>query len=69
LKNPLITIRGFLGLLEKDIEKNDTESIKKDLSRLKCSSDRMQRLLEELLDLSRIAAWRTPRPKYISAIL
>ena len=54
LKAPLITIKGFLGLLEKDALNGNIELMKKDISRIAHASDKMHRLLNELLELSRI---------------
>lgn len=60
LKAPLITIKGFLGLLEKDAFSGNIESIKKDISRIANATDKMQRLLNELLELSRIGRMVNP---------
>jgi len=54
LKSPLITIKGFLGLLEKDAVKGDIERVKKDASRIHNAAEKMNQLLDELLELSRI---------------
>jgi two-component system, LuxR family, sensor kinase FixL len=54
LKAPLITIKGFLGLLEKDSFSGNLERMKKDVSRISEAVDKMQQLLNELLELSRI---------------
>ncbi len=54
LKSPLITIKGFLGMLEKDIIKGDTERIKKDINHINNATLKMNRLLDELLELSRV---------------
>jgi len=54
LKSPLITIKGFLGLLLKDAEKGDIERMNKDMQRISNAADKMQNLLEDLLELSRI---------------
>lgn len=54
LKSPLVTIQGFLGFLEKDIAKGDTPRIENDMGRISAAVQRMQRLLDELLELSRI---------------
>ena len=54
LKSPLITIRGFLGFLEEDIERGNRERLTDDLRRINEASSRMQRLLDELLELSRV---------------
>jgi PAS domain S-box-containing protein len=54
LKSPLITIRGFLGFLEKDAQSGDLDRLRADISRIAEATSRMQRLLDELLELSRI---------------
>jgi len=54
LKSPLITIRGFLGYIEQDTQSGDTNRLKVDIQRIIEATDKMQRLLNELLELSRI---------------
>ncbi|MDH5760446.1 MAG: ATP-binding protein [Gemmatimonadota bacterium] len=54
LKSPLITIRGFLGLLQKDALAGDEVRVAKDVAMITSATDQMQRLLDELLELSRI---------------
>jgi PAS domain S-box-containing protein len=54
LKSPLITIRGFLGFLEKDAREGNVERLKADIGRITDATSRMLRLLDELLELSRI---------------
>jgi PAS domain S-box-containing protein len=54
LKSPLVTIRGFLGLLEKDIEAADSKRIAEDIEKLKSATDTMGVLLNDLLELSRV---------------
>ena len=54
LKSPLITISGFLGLLEADAKSGNMEKFKEDLQRIQNAAEKMQRLLNELLELSRI---------------
>jgi signal transduction histidine kinase len=54
LKSPLITIKGFLGLLEKEAAGGNVDQMKKDISRIAAAADTMQELLDELLELSRI---------------
>lgn len=60
LKSPLITIRGFLGMLERDIADGDEERIKSDISRIANATENMQRLLDELLELSRVGRLENP---------
>jgi signal transduction histidine kinase len=54
LKSPLITIRGFLGFIEQDTQSGNTNRLKTDIQRISEATDKMQRLLIELLELSRI---------------
>jgi signal transduction histidine kinase len=54
LKSPLITIQGFLGLLEQDALRGDRERLCTDLTYLRTAATTMQRLLDDLLALSRI---------------
>jgi len=54
LKGPLITIKGFAGLLPKGIAEGTMEQVHEDLRRISGAADRMHQLLDELLDLSRI---------------
>lgn len=54
LKSPLITIKGFLGMLEKDLTEGNSERLKSDMIRIANAADKMARLLDELLELSRI---------------
>jgi len=60
LKSPLITISGFLGLLEVDAKSGNAEKFKGDLQRIKEATEKMQRLLNELLELSRIGRLINP---------
>jgi len=54
LKSPIVTIRGFLGYLNEDALKGNTIRIKEDIQRIKNATDKMQDLLHDLLELSRI---------------
>jgi chemotaxis family two-component system sensor kinase Cph1 len=54
LKSPLITIRGFLGFVEQDAAAGNLERVRSDLGRIAEAVDKMQRLLNELLELSRV---------------
>lgn len=54
LKSPLVTINGFLGYLEQDAASGNIERLKKDTHRIQEAVNKMQRLLNELLELSRI---------------
>lgn len=60
LKSPLITIRGFLGLLERDIERGNQEKVVRDMERIHAAAGRMLNLLDDLLELSRIGRLTNP---------
>jgi PAS domain S-box-containing protein len=60
LKSPLITIKGFLGMLQRDLERGDKEHITKDMDRISQAADKMQQLLDELLELSRVGRLNNP---------
>lgn len=54
LKSPLITIKGFLGFLERDATSGNIARLRGDIKRIADATDKMQSLLNELLELSRI---------------
>jgi PAS domain S-box-containing protein len=60
LKSPLVTIRGFIGYLEKDIQAGDRERVQSDIARIIASTEKMQALLKELLELSRVGRVKNP---------
>jgi signal transduction histidine kinase len=60
LKSPLITIGGFLGLLEKDMRTNDTVKVSNAIERIREAKDKMSYLLDDLLELSRIGRLKNP---------
>ena len=60
LKSPLVTIRGFLGLLERDAEAGRKERMERDVEKIRGATETMGRLLDELLELSRIGRLVNP---------
>ncbi len=54
LKTPLVTIKGFVGLLNRDLDAGDLKRGAQDIEKINQAADTMGRLLEELLELSRI---------------
>jgi signal transduction histidine kinase len=54
LKSPLITVRGFLGFVEQDARAGNFDRMEADLARIVEATDKMRRLLDDLLELSRI---------------
>ncbi len=63
LRSPLITIRGFAELIDEDAEKGDLPRLHDDLKRIISAADRMQDLLNDLLELSRIGRLVNPSEK------
>jgi len=60
LKSPLVTIQGYLGYIENDVFEGNHERIQKDIQRIKDATVRMQSLLKDLLELSRIGRMMNP---------
>jgi signal transduction histidine kinase len=54
LKSPLITIKGFLGFLKADTQSGNMKRLESDIQRISDAADKMQLLLNDLLELSRI---------------
>ena len=54
LKAPLITVGGFINYLEADMQANNPERVKKDIEQINKAIKKMARLLNEILELSRI---------------
>jgi PAS domain S-box-containing protein len=60
LKSPLITIKGYLNLLEDDLAQQQAESVEEDVNCVVGAADRMERLIDDLLQLSRIGRLLNP---------
>jgi PAS domain S-box-containing protein len=54
LRSPLITISGFLRHVETAAEKGDLEALRSDLDRIRRAATKMDLLLQDLLELSRV---------------
>jgi signal transduction histidine kinase len=54
LKGPLVTVRGFAGLAATDLVAGDAGRVRQDLGRIVAAADKMHRILEDLLELSRV---------------
>ncbi len=65
LKSPLVTIGNFLGFLKKDALGGRRERLEADINRIREATEQMQRLLDELLELSRIGRLMNP-PQHVS---
>jgi signal transduction histidine kinase len=60
LKSPLVTIAGFLGYLEKDALSGNMDRLRQDIGKIQEAAKQMKRLLEDLLELSRIGRLVNP---------
>ncbi|MBN2171134.1 MAG: PAS domain S-box protein [Candidatus Krumholzibacteriota bacterium] len=60
LRSPLITIRAFAQLLDKDSAAGDAERVRADIARIVTATEKMEMLLHDLLELSRIGRLANP---------
>lgn len=60
LKSPLVTITGFLGFLERDAVAGNIEKVKSSSRRISSAAKKMEQLLSDLLELSRIGRLMNP---------
>ncbi|HKI54004.1 MAG TPA: histidine kinase N-terminal 7TM domain-containing protein [Anaerolineales bacterium] len=60
LKTPLVTISGYLGYLKEDVKTANMDRLEKDSQRIAGAVEKMQRLLNDLLELSRIGRMSNP---------
>jgi PAS domain S-box-containing protein len=63
LKSPLVTITGFLGMLEHDLAAHNQAAVREDMQEISLAAARMKQLLDELLQLSRIGRVVNPPRK------
>ena len=63
LKSPLVTIQGFAGMIAADLGPGAPEQVKRDLARITAATDKMQSLLIDLLELSRVGRIVNPVEK------
>jgi len=60
LRSPLVTISGFLGVLKQDAMAGNAEAMEEDVTFISKAAGKMEQLLDELLDLSRIGRRDNP---------
>lgn len=70
LKSPLVTLHGFLGFLQRDVEQGNRERMERDLGRIRGAAGTMEKLIDDLLELSRAGReLQDPRPVPLSELL
>ncbi len=60
LKSPLYTLRGFLDFMDRDAQSGNIVRLRADIARSASAADKMRRLLDDLLELSRIGRLVNP---------
>ena len=60
LRSPLVTVKGFLGFIERDAAAGNTARLRGDLDRISNAIDKMDALLRDVLELSRIGRLANP---------
>ncbi len=53
LKSPIVTVKGLVGWIKRNLDKHDLENAYNDLGRVERTMDRMSQLIKQILDLSR----------------
>ena len=64
LRSPLITIGSYISHVESAAEKGDLAALRDDVERIRRASSKMDRLLKDLLELSRIGHVRSPHESF-----
>lgn len=64
LRSPVVTINGFVDVLREDLDVGEPADVQHDLQRIEQAADRMGRLIDDLLALSR-AGHREERPERV----
>jgi two-component system sensor histidine kinase/response regulator len=54
LKTPLTSVKGYMQLLERSIDKGDTDTVKKHLGKAQVQLEKLNELIADLLDISKI---------------
>jgi len=65
LKSPLVTCKGFVGLMKEDAEEGRWDDMLDSVERVERATERMGDLIDDLLELSRIGAIRND-PEHIN---
>lgn len=54
LKTPLTSVKGYMQLLERSIDKGDSDTVKKHLGKAQIQLEKLNELIADLLDISKI---------------
>ncbi|RZK82534.1 MAG: hybrid sensor histidine kinase/response regulator, partial [Pedobacter sp.] len=54
LKTPLTSVKGYVQLLERNLEKGDVETVKRHLAKAQVQLEKLNELIADLLDISKI---------------
>ncbi|MFI5451560.1 ATP-binding protein [Pedobacter sp. UC225_61] len=54
LKTPLTSVKGYVQLLERSVNKGDTDTVKKHLNKAQSQLEKLNSLIADLLDISKI---------------
>jgi signal transduction histidine kinase len=60
LKSPLVTVKTFLGYLERDLAGSDKDKVRQDVAYIHTAAEKMGQLLDELLNLARVGRKMNP---------
>ena len=60
LKGPLVTIKSFIGYLLADLEAGNAAKVQADIAHIRKAAERMDELMEDLLQLSRVGRKQHP---------
>jgi PAS domain S-box-containing protein len=60
LKSPLVTVRTFLGYLQRDMQSQDADGVAEDIDFVLGATEKLARILDELLQLSRVGYLTSP---------
>jgi signal transduction histidine kinase len=69
LKSPLVTVNGFLGLLEHDLGDNKSAAVRQDMQQIESAIDTMSTQLADLLELARVGRVVNPPQVFLLADL
>jgi len=60
LKTPIVTIKNYVGSVNKDLKEENYKRVHKDLERISSAADKLQNSIQDLLELTRIGRVTNP---------